>query len=47
MADDDCFKRDGNDVHVEVPLTLSQAVLGTDVEIPTLTGKVILKVKIA
>jgi len=34
------FERDGFDVHCEVPITFSQAALGAEVEVPTLTGKV-------
>lgn len=33
------FKRDGSDLIVQVPLSYSQAVLGTAIEIPTLDGK--------
>ena len=32
------FERDGDDLHVPVPLTFSQAALGDDVEIPLLGG---------
>lgn len=32
------FKRDGHDLIVHLPLSYSQAVLGTDIEIPTLNG---------
>jgi DnaJ-class molecular chaperone len=42
---DKVFKREGNDVFVTVTLSFSQAVLGTDIEVPTLTGES-LKVKI-
>lgn len=38
------FLRQGNDVVVEVPVSFPQAALGTEVEVPTLDGKV--KVKI-
>jgi DnaJ-class molecular chaperone len=33
------FRRDGNDVLLEVPLSLSEAVLGTKVDVPTLSGE--------
>ncbi|MFN3190430.1 MAG: molecular chaperone DnaJ [Aureliella sp.] len=33
------FRRDGSDLAIQLPLTYSQAVLGTTVEIPTLRGK--------
>lgn len=34
------FQRDGTDLHVEVPVTFVQAALGSEVEVPTLEGKV-------
>jgi len=33
------FKRQGNDLFCEVPLTFWQAALGTEIEVPTLKGK--------
>lgn len=38
------FDREGDDVYCEVPLTFTQAALGDDIEIPTLTEKVKLKI---
>jgi len=38
VLDDPVFDRVGNDIHVWVPLTLSQALLGTSVKIPTPFG---------
>jgi molecular chaperone DnaJ len=35
---DGVFRRDGNDVHVDVPLSLSEAVNGAEVKVPTLGG---------
>ena len=32
------FKRNGSDLHVEVPIMFTQAALGSKVEIPTLEG---------
>jgi DnaJ-class molecular chaperone len=32
------FRRDGNDIVLEVPLALAEAVLGTKVDVPTLDG---------
>ena len=40
----DFFERDGYDLRCEIPVTYSQAVLGDEIEVPTLTGKVVLKV---
>ncbi|MEZ6133721.1 MAG: molecular chaperone DnaJ [Pirellulaceae bacterium] len=33
------FKREGSDLILQVPLSYSQAVLGTEIEIPTLNGR--------
>jgi molecular chaperone DnaJ len=38
------FERDEYDVHCEVPITFSQATLGTDIEVPTLGGRVSMKI---
>ena len=38
------FTRVGNDVHVELPVTLPEAVLGGSVNLPTVDGKVALKI---
>jgi len=42
--EDDFFERHGNDVVIDVPLTYTQLVLGTKLEVPTLDGHVLLKV---
>ncbi len=42
---DKTFKREGNDIFVTINLTFSQAVLGTEIEVPTLTEPVKIKVK--
>ena len=34
------FNRDGNDLRLELPVTLYEAVLGAKVRVPTLTGAV-------
>jgi molecular chaperone DnaJ len=38
------FTRDGDNVLYELPINFAQAALGTEVEVPTLNGKVKLKV---
>jgi molecular chaperone DnaJ len=38
------FKREDYDVHCEVPISFSQAALGTDIEVPTLGGRVSMKI---
>ncbi|RUS48514.1 molecular chaperone DnaJ [Cohnella sp. AR92] len=40
----DFFEREGDDIYCEVPLTFAQAALGDEIEIPTLTEKVKLKI---
>ncbi len=34
------FQRQGNDILVELPITIDEAVLGAKVEVPTVTGRV-------
>jgi DnaJ-class molecular chaperone len=38
------FSRDGNDILVELPITLYEAVLGATINVPTIDGRVSLKV---
>jgi molecular chaperone DnaJ len=40
----DIFERDGNDIYLELPITFSQAALGTTIEVKTLHGRVSLKI---
>ncbi|SOD97144.1 J domain-containing protein [Caenispirillum bisanense] len=40
IKDTDVWKREGDDVIAEVPVTLKEAVLGGKITVPTLTGKV-------
>lgn len=44
VEEDKYFMRDGFDVHTEVPISLTQAVLGGTVEVRTLTGEVEMKI---
>ncbi len=44
IKDHKFFKRNGNDVYVEVPISFVQAALGATVEVPTIDGKVDLKI---
>jgi molecular chaperone DnaJ len=41
---DDFFQRDEYDILCEVPISFSQAALGADIEVPTMTGKVSVKI---
>ncbi|AGA58510.1 chaperone protein DnaJ [Thermobacillus composti KWC4] len=38
------FEREGDDIYCEVPLTFTQAALGDEIEVPTLTEKVKLRI---
>lgn len=38
------FERDGDDIHLVVPVSFSQAALGAEIEVPTLFGKAKLKI---
>jgi molecular chaperone DnaJ len=38
------FKRQGYDVHTEIPISFSQAALGAQIDVPTLDGKVKMRV---
>ncbi len=45
VREHDLFERDANDIYVEVPVTFSEAALGTKKEIPTLWGNVVLEIE--
>jgi len=38
------FERRGDDLHLEVPVDLNDAILGTEIEVPTLNGAVVLNI---
>lgn len=38
------FERDGDDIYCEMPITFVQSALGDDIEVPTIHGKVKLKI---
>ncbi len=38
------FKRDGDNISVEVPLTVTEAGLGAKIEVPTIDGRALLKI---
>jgi molecular chaperone DnaJ len=44
VNDHQIFERDGFDIYCEVPISFSQAALGTELEVPTLSGKAMVKV---
>jgi len=41
----DHFKRDGNNIYYNLTLTIPQAILGSEVEVPTLKGKAKLRIE--
>lgn len=38
------FKREGDDVSLDLPVTFAEAALGAEIEVPTLTGRVRMKI---
>jgi molecular chaperone DnaJ len=38
------FKREGDDIHLTVPVTFTEAALGSKIEVPTIDGRALLKV---
>lgn len=44
VKDHSLFKREGADILVSVPISFPQAVLGASIDVPTLEGKVVMKV---
>ena len=38
------FRREGDDIHITVPITVWEAGLGTKIEVPTLDGRSVLKI---
>jgi curved DNA-binding protein len=44
VAEDPAFERDGNDLHAQVTIDVFKAILGGEVEVPTLAGKVVMTI---
>ncbi|MBI4402665.1 MAG: DnaJ domain-containing protein [Deltaproteobacteria bacterium] len=38
------FRREGSDILYDLPITFSESILGAEIEVPTLDGKVVLKI---
>jgi molecular chaperone DnaJ len=38
------FEREGNDIHVKVPVTVHEATLGAKVEVPTIDGRALVRI---
>ncbi|GFP98185.1 chaperone protein Dnaj 1 mitochondrial [Phtheirospermum japonicum] len=45
VREDPVFRREGPDIHVDAVLSISQAILGGTIQVPTLTGDVVVKVR--
>ncbi|CAI9103166.1 OLC1v1001612C1 [Oldenlandia corymbosa var. corymbosa] len=45
VKEDPVFRRQGSDIHVDAALSISQAILGGTIQVPTLTGDVVVKVR--
>lgn len=39
------FERDGNDIYLELPINIAKATLGCKIDVPTLSGDVVLEIK--
>lgn len=44
VAEHEIFKRDGDDLWCDAPISFTQAALGADIDVPTLTGKAQIRV---
>jgi curved DNA-binding protein len=44
MVPHSVYRRDGDDLYVDVPVTFAEAALGAEIEVPTLSGKARIKV---
>ncbi len=44
IVEHDVFERDGGDIHVEIPISLHEAVLGGKITVPTIAGDVAVNV---
>jgi molecular chaperone DnaJ len=38
------FHRDGDDIHVSVPVSMTEAALGAKIEVPTIDGRALLRI---
>ncbi|OVA10332.1 Heat shock protein DnaJ [Macleaya cordata] len=45
VREDPIFRREGPDIHVDAVLSITQAILGGTIQVPTLTGDVVVKVR--
>ncbi|KAI3448925.1 hypothetical protein Pfo_005590 [Paulownia fortunei] len=45
VREDPVFRREGADIHVDAVLSITQAILGGTIQVPTLSGDVVVKVR--
>ncbi|KAH1237266.1 Chaperone protein dnaJ GFA2, mitochondrial [Glycine max] len=45
VREDPVFRREGSNIHVDAVLSITQAILGGTIQVPTLTGDVVLKIR--
>lgn len=45
VKESDFYERDGSDLYIELPITIAEAALGCQKEVPTIHGNVIMEVK--
>ncbi|KAH6789695.1 gametophytic factor 2 [Perilla frutescens var. frutescens] len=45
VKEDPVFRREGADIHVDTVLSITQAILGGTIQVPTLSGDVVVKVR--
>ncbi|XP_019056107.1 PREDICTED: chaperone protein dnaJ GFA2, mitochondrial-like isoform X2 [Nelumbo nucifera] len=45
VREDPVFRREGPDIHVDTVISFTQAILGGTIQVPTLTGDVVLKIR--
>jgi molecular chaperone DnaJ len=44
VGDHPVFKREGDDIHLTVPVTVAETALGAKIEVPTIDGRALLKI---
>ncbi|MCK0069728.1 DnaJ C-terminal domain-containing protein [Kordiimonas laminariae] len=44
VADHPYYTREGNDIHLELPISLDEAVLGGDIQVPTPSGRLTIRI---
>ena len=44
MGEHPVFKREGDDIYLTVPVTVTEAAMGAKIEVPTIDGRALLKI---